>query len=351
MRTCLGMHCTFTFDNERMEFIKKQLSNEKVSVQYMSDLHLERIKYSYQVVRAAPILILAGDIGCFCDYYLYRDFLAQQCDTFELVLLVAGKHEFYGSSRAEGLDAAAKLVKEPGMHGRLCFLNRDTMNFGDSNLTILGCTLQSHIAPGYTALTNDFRRIKDWTVKAHNEEHKKDLDRLRESLHSLSTSIPKLNVLIVTHYAPMLERTCHPKNEYNAVSQCFGSRTLENLQQAPGMERVSHWVFGHTHWNAKFKIGQTTARSNQLCNDEKNLSWWQKQMVYRAFDTRATYISEHLPLQDRNKRQNPSTDSSSSQIEQQSILHRVRLRPDHRTYINVFCGSFASFHVQSEPCK
>jgi predicted phosphodiesterase len=271
-----------------MKFKKKDLSKEEVSVQYMSDLHLERIKYNYQIVRAAPILILAGDIGRFCDYDLYRNFLAQQCDKFDSVLLVAGNHEFYGCSRAEGLDAAAKLVKDPGMHGRLYFLNRDRMDFPDSNLIILGCTLQSHIAPDYTALTNDFRRIKDWTVGAHNEEHNKDLDWLRESLHSLSASNPKPNIVIVTHYAPLSERTCHPGKEHNAVSQCFCSNALENLQQTQGMDHVSHWIFGHTHWNVKFPVGQTIVRSNQLCNDEKNLSWWQKKTIYRAFDTGAT---------------------------------------------------------------
>ncbi|KAK6409418.1 hypothetical protein LTR95_018314, partial [Oleoguttula sp. CCFEE 5521] len=45
----------------------------------MSDLHLERIDYKYEIVKAAPILILAGDIGRFCDYERYRDFLAEQC--------------------------------------------------------------------------------------------------------------------------------------------------------------------------------------------------------------------------------------------------------------------------------
>ncbi len=44
-------------------------------VQYMSDLHLERIKYDFDVDKAAPILILGGDIGRFCDLDSYTDFL------------------------------------------------------------------------------------------------------------------------------------------------------------------------------------------------------------------------------------------------------------------------------------
>lgn len=257
-------------------------------MQYVSDLHLERIKYNYQILRAAPILILAGDVGRFCDYDLYRDFLAQQCGTFELVLLVAGNHEFYGSSRAEGLEAAAKLIQEPCMHGKLRFMNRDRTDIHDSNVTILGCTLQSHIAPDHTALTNDFRRIKDWTVAAHNEEHQKDLHWLRDSLRALKDTKPQPTIIVVTHYAPLFELTCHPDKVHNAVSPCFSSNALEDLQQTPGLDHVSHWIFGHTHWNAKFKVGRTTVRSNQLCNDDKSLTWWQKKTIYRAFDTQAT---------------------------------------------------------------
>jgi hypothetical protein len=51
------------------------------------------------------------------------------------------------------------------------------------NLTILGCTLHSHIAAEhYTSVQSrvkDFRRIKDWTVEDHNAEHRADVDWLR----------------------------------------------------------------------------------------------------------------------------------------------------------------------------
>lgn len=72
----------------------------------MSDLHIERIKYDFTITKAAPNLILAGDIGRFCDYDLFRDFPAKKCapGQFDLVLLVAGNHEFYGSSRESGLS-------------------------------------------------------------------------------------------------------------------------------------------------------------------------------------------------------------------------------------------------------
>jgi len=82
------------------------------SLQYMSDLHLERVKYDFEITRVAPILILAGDIGRFCDQEAYRAFLVKQCAQFDMVLLIAGNHEFYGTSGEEGLNIAQIWVQD-----------------------------------------------------------------------------------------------------------------------------------------------------------------------------------------------------------------------------------------------
>ncbi|CAK1358937.1 unnamed protein product [Cercospora beticola] len=131
------------------------------TVQFMSDLHLERVKYDFEITKAAPILLFAGDVGRFCDEALYRAFLAKQCSQFDKVLLIAGNHEFYGSSREEGLAIAQNLVEDEVMGGKLHFLNRTRFDIPNSSTTILGCTLHSYIAQDYIRLTNDFDRIKD----------------------------------------------------------------------------------------------------------------------------------------------------------------------------------------------
>ncbi|KAG8631957.1 hypothetical protein KVT40_001097 [Elsinoe batatas] len=256
------------------------------SFQYMSDLHLERIRYIFTITKHASRLILAGDIGRFCDYDQFRDFLSKQCEPhmFDEVLLVAGNHEFYGSSREEGLLAADKMVQEPCMHNKLRFLNRTKIEY--STVTILACTLHSHIGEGYTRLTNDFSRIRDWSVTKHNEEHGKDLEWLRNVLTELKKQ-PKRGVIIVTHYAPTFKRVCHPKKENNDVSQCFSSNALSDLQGAGLLKPVTHWLSGHTHFNARFREGRTLLMSNQFCNDDKDLTWWQKKLLHRPFDPSA----------------------------------------------------------------
>lgn len=253
----------------------------------MSDLHLEQVQYQLEIPKAAPTLILAGDVGRFCDFEEYTAFIRQQCAKFDRVLLVAGNHEFYGSSRAEGLQAADALVEDPSLNGKLVFMSRTRFDLPGEDVVVLGCTLHSHIGPDCTKLTNDFRRIKDWSVEKHNEEHRLDLEWLERSLRDMAQNEPHKKIVIATHYAPSFEKTCHPDHERNAASQCFCSDTLPVFRGWEGADKVVYWVFGHTHWNARFKCGDTVVVSNQYCNDRTNLSWLQKRTFYRDFNPRA----------------------------------------------------------------
>ena len=230
--------------------------------QVMSDLHLEWRGYEqFEITREAPTLLLVGDIGRFCDSDRFLDFLRRQCDLFDRVLLVPGNHEFYGSSRQAGLDLGAKLELELGE--RFTFMHRNKVELNNGKVVVLGCTLHSHIPDDYTALTNDFARIRDWRVKDHNQEHAVDLEWLQKSLTEVETSTPQTRVIVATHYAPASERTEHPKREHNKFSHCFCSDALGKLRGCRGMNQVSHWVFGHTHYNTLFKYDDITVVSNQ----------------------------------------------------------------------------------------
>jgi predicted phosphodiesterase len=256
-------------------------------IQFMSDLHLERNNYDYDIACAASHLALVGDIGRFCDYDDYAGFLRAQCQTFDQVLLIAGNNEFYGSSRHKGLDAASRLVQCPTLQGKLVFLNRTRVDLAGSNFTVLGCTLHSHIESGCAQLNKDFESIQDWSVEDHNREHELDVEWLHTSLRHISDTAPQREVIILTHHAPSFKDTCHLMHEGNAVSQCFCSNTLEKFRTWKGHEQVSNWIFGHTHWNARFKCGNTIVRSNCLPNQPRNLTWWRRYLMYRPFDPRA----------------------------------------------------------------
>jgi predicted phosphodiesterase len=230
--------------------------------QIMSDLHLEWRGYEqFHIVREAPNLLLVGDIGRFCDYDRFLGFLRRQCETFDRVLLVPGNHEFYGSSRQEGLEIGKKFECELGE--KFKFMHRRRVALEDGKTIILGCTLHSHIPENYTALTNDFNRIDGWKVRFHNEEHIADREWLEQSLAETTSSNPGSRIIAATHYAPAFEKTVQPAHEGSDLRHCFSSNTLEALSTSPGIEQLSHWVFGHTHYNNGFRFNGVIVVSNQ----------------------------------------------------------------------------------------
>ena len=141
----------------------------------------------------------------------------------------------------------------------------------DGQTVVLGRTLHSHIPADYTALTNDFANIHDWRVADHNAEHERDRQWLKQSLDDISAeSDPSgasraKRVIIATHYAPSYTQTCHPEQEGNALRHCFCSDTLDEMGEAwKGREMVCAWLFGHTHYNARFKRHGVWCVSNHL---------------------------------------------------------------------------------------
>ncbi|EXJ76899.1 hypothetical protein A1O3_10056 [Capronia epimyces CBS 606.96] len=253
--------CTFPFS-----LLPKVLSvrrkRKKLRVQFVSDLHLEvgRQYSSFHIPVRGQILLLAGDIGQLQHYDDYRTFLATQCQKFQLVCLVLGNHEFYGLSRDEGLGLASKLETEPCLSGRLKVLNRNRVDISPS-LCILGCTLQSHVTDTnraeIEAKIKDFRRIKDWSVEKHNEEHVKDREWL---LRQLSAVGDNYNVIVMTHHAPTVHGSSKPEDEGNTLTEAFATDLLGTDE---AFSRPQWWVFGHTHHTTQMEKHGGILASNQ----------------------------------------------------------------------------------------
>lgn len=212
----------------------------------MSDLHLEvRAQYKdFLIPPNAPYLILAGDIGRLCDYDLYLEFLRMQCAQFNRVFLVLGNHEFFGISRAEGLQLALSLEQEACLSDRLKLLNRTMVDIADG-VTVLGCTLQSHISiESYSiveAKVKDFKRIHAWTVDDHNAEHAADVAWLQQEIRAIRTSDrvshrkPR-RILVVSHHAPVRRGSSKPAEEESPWADAFATELLES--KTSGADRL-----------------------------------------------------------------------------------------------------------------
>jgi hypothetical protein len=173
----------------------------------MSDLHLEieNSYLSFHIPQVAPYLVLAGDIGRLDDYQEYLRFLSVQCAKFDHVYLVLGNHEFYKTSREKGLNAVKSLEKEHQLYGKLTILNRSRVDI-NSEVTILGCTLHSHISaearPWVEMSVSDFTQINGWTVDHHNTEHHLDVEWLKTQISIIAQQDSRRRILVVTHHAP-----------------------------------------------------------------------------------------------------------------------------------------------------
>ncbi|KAL3472864.1 Metallo-dependent phosphatase-like protein [Aspergillus californicus] len=267
------------------ERIRSFFNKPSASFQILSDLHLEiNQQYSaFEIPVRANHLILAGDIGRLVDYDNYLSFLQKQTDWFKLVFLALGNHEFYNLGFAQGLERAQQLENEPSLNGRLVLLNRRRYDLDspeeetktgteDPQITILGCTLWSHI-PAASALLvrskiQDFEKIHSWTVDTHNAAHEEDTTWLLEQMKSIqqqNTTLPRhqqRKILVITHHAPSLTRTSHPQHAANPWSSAFGTDVFSQMSAAM-LKEVKVWVFGHTHYTTEFRERGVRVLSNQ----------------------------------------------------------------------------------------
>ena len=243
----------------------------KADFQIMSDLHLEVSNQysSFHIPKAAPYLILAGDIGRLIDYESYLDFLRSQCCQFTRVFLVLGNHEFYGLSREEGLQRAELLEQEPDLSGKLVVMNQTRVTLDAlPGITLLGCTLHSWIPPEareiVEAKVNDFRRIKNWTVDRHVMEYTSDVNWLHKQINLIRNeeTTSRHRIVVITHHAPSVQGSSRPSDIGSPLRSAFATDLLGN-SSVPLLSDVQWWIFGHTHYCTEFSKGNVKLISNQ----------------------------------------------------------------------------------------
>lgn len=244
--------------------------------QILSDLHLEVCSqyYTFAISPVAPYLLLAGDVGRLIDYEGYLAFLAKQTSQFEKVFLVLGNHEFYHLSHTSTLEQAQRLEKEAVLNGKLvlCHQKRWDIELGDSQTTILGCTLWSKINDGAREAVQirikDLEKIDGWSIDDHNAAHISDLTwlsnqvtKIQNQNKSRAEGEPERKILVITHHAPTIHGTSSPKNSDNPWGSAFATELLGD--SGTSWVDVKVWVFGHTHFTTDFQKNGIRVLSNQ----------------------------------------------------------------------------------------
>ena len=214
-------------------------------IQIASDIHTEfhkKVTLEHFIHRSADVLLLAGDVGI-PTHPSYRSFLEQCNANYRRVLLIAGNHEFYGST----FDSAISSIRDTVSDLRnITFLNDESYRFEEEQVTVLGSTLWSAILPReYTKVwstlsdykkiaTVDGRQIRPQDIIARHTAH---TVWLRNEIERR----PEEKIVVMTHHLPSY-RMCSPK--YSGCGYNSGFATdLESMIAAP----IKLWVCGHSH--------------------------------------------------------------------------------------------------------
>lgn len=242
-----------------------------VSFQILSDLHLEtHPSYkSFEFAQTASYLALLGDIGHVANDQLFS-FLESQLDRYTVVFFVLGNHDPYHLSfkvaKAKIFNFQTRMNKR-SLLGKFIFLDQ-TRHDVTNDLTILGCTLFSHISPQQELAIEsrmiDFRDILRWTVDDHNEAHESDLNWLNAQVSTISKDEPHRRIVILTHHGPSVDTRCiDPKHMQSEVSSGF--TTDLSAEECWTNSAVVAWAYGHTHYNCVF----TDSRGKAIISNQK----------------------------------------------------------------------------------
>jgi predicted phosphohydrolase len=244
-----------------------------VSIQYLSDIHLEHhdkrnegyLIPSMFIKPSAPYLALCGDIGN-PDLLAYGAFLGWCSRSFELVFLVAGNHEYYNYRSSTSFDMGQRkemLRSLTANYKNVMFLDCSSYYLANHNLRILGCTLWSDTSSGSNEkiirYMNDTRNILK-----EKDQHllPKDMTALHfEEKNWLNNEIEFAknrgeDVLVLTHYLPSFRLTAE-KYKDNPLNMCFAS-DCETLMRDP----VKAWICGHSHTGIQLEINGVKCRMN-----------------------------------------------------------------------------------------
>lgn len=235
-----------------------------MKIQFASDLHFEfhdnsRWLRENPIIPESDILVLAGDIGYFCDdVYLRHPFWKWCSDNFKETYIIPGNHELYKRFDINGLVRGWSMKIKANVHAvynKLISLTDD--------IDLVASTLWSHIhrEEAYSVMkgVSDFRRIRngeelmDW--QRFNYEHEICKQFIEKSVKSSGAK----HIIVATHHVPSFQLMSDEFKGSN-INGAFASNLDNMIQSLP----VEYWIYGHSHRNIDKKIGSTMFLSNQL---------------------------------------------------------------------------------------
>lgn len=232
-----------------------------VSIQYISDIHLEFIQNTQiildKIIKTSDICVLAGDIGYPFENH-YEEFLIGISKKFKHIILIHGNHEYYQLGKNKGktmkqiINKTIEIININNLDN-IYFLNNSYIDI--DNIRFIGSTLWSLIK-NPLFLINDSKYIEEFNVEYFNNLYNSNVEIL--SNHIEKAKLDNKQVVIVTHHLPSYECIASKYKHYD-INQCFASNS-DNLINSP----VILWIFGHTHSPIEKLINKVKCIANPI---------------------------------------------------------------------------------------
>ncbi len=241
-----------------------------MQIRYFSDLHLEFYKNDL-VLSEADTLLLAGDICRATDLVNWQASLEARdkrddimwlfdnaLEKFKNIIYCMGNHEHFDFDYYETCEALKYHLPED-----IHILDKEHTEI--SNIIFYGATLWTSFNNGkLDEMTNARERIPDYKhIFAGQglltpEIVLKDHELALRNLSYTAKSNPDKTIIVLTDHTPSYHGL-NKKYDDNGLQMAFASDLHSFIGDHPN---IRHWIFGHTHLQKKFSIGNCHLATN-----------------------------------------------------------------------------------------
>lgn len=257
----------------------------KITIQILSDIHLEFYKTYPKFKPLAKYLFLAGDIGTIESKYdtKVKNYLQYCSENWEQTFYVLGNHEFYQTNKIPAKKKSFEdLIEE---YQKICSEFHNVFLLNNSaveiipELNVYGTTLWTgkyNCPNNLSDYFNDYNMIGIKSTNSTtliNECFIDNLSKTQLELLNQYLNHNKTKTIILTHFPPIREGSSNPKYS-TQPSYLANYFSWNNICDKLNCSNVVGWISGHTHWsyditrnNTRY-ISNQTGYKNEFCNGE-----------------------------------------------------------------------------------
>lgn len=254
----------------------------KITIQVISDIHMEFYNSYPKIKPFAKYLFLAGDIGTISNQYDFKikKFLSYCSVNWEKIFYVLGNHEFYQTK--EFAHQKISFEELELKYKQICselpnvYLLNNTFQEIEPGINVYGTTLWTSNYGCTTRIEDELNDFNMIAIKQENnqknnilltEEYvnlksKIQLHELEKYLNNTSSNT-KTKSIILTHFPPIRNGSSNPiySSQPAYLANYF---SWNNIYSKLNMSNVVGWISGHTHWSYDINIGGMRFVSNQI---------------------------------------------------------------------------------------